>query len=215
MMDLTTRIAYRLHGQERERVETLGEILKWTWADAEDCMGFGEMEEAMRARGDLPAYGEDEDELDEAKEFNLERDYGKVTLEDLSNLLDDSHVYIWRRPSMSNADFRAMREYLGLPAQWLAERFEVNTRTVQKWDSGEALIPKEISEEMRSLEFDTRLVVARFVDELHDNGEMCFEIPRTHEDLEEMEEHADMPLDWWRMVGARVRTERGGFLEWM
>lgn len=178
-------------------------------------MGFGEMEEAMRSRGDLPAYDEDEDELDEAKEFDLERDYAKVTLEDLSHLLDDAGVRVWRRPRMSNADFRAMREYLGLPAQWLAERLEVNTRTVQKWDSGEARIPEGISSRMESLESFTGGVVARFVDELHDDAEMYFEIPRTHEDLEEMDEYADMPLDWWRMVGARVRTERGVVLEWM
>lgn len=214
-MHLATRVAYRYHGQGRERVETLAEILAWTRADERAMYSFGEMEEAMRTRGDLPAYGEDEDELDEAKEFDLERDFAKVTLEDLSNLLDDSHVCIWKRPSMSNADFRAMREYLGLPAQWLADRFEVNTRTVQKWDSGEARIPEGISSKMEALESFTGGVVARFVDELRDDAEMYFEIPRTHEDLEEMDEYADMPLDWWRMVGARVRTMRGGFLEWM
>ncbi|EFQ0234009.1 helix-turn-helix domain-containing protein [Schaalia turicensis] len=215
MMHLTTRIAYRYHGQGRERVETLGEILAWTRADEGAMCRFGEMEEAMRTRGDLPAYDEDEGELDETKEFDLERDFAKVTLEDLSRLLDDAGVRIWRRPRMSNADFRAMREYLGLPAQWLAERLEVNTRTVQKWDSGEARIPEGISLQMESLESFTGGVVARFVDELHDDAEVYFEIPRTHEDLEEVEEYADMPLDWWRMVGARVRTEHGAVLGWM
>ena len=215
MMHLTTRIAYRYHGQGRERVEALGEILAWTRVDERAMYRFGEMEEAMRTRGDLPAYDEDEGELDEAKEFDLERDFAKVTLEDLSHLLDDAGVRIWRRPRMSNADFRAMREYLGLPAQWLAERLEVNPRTVQKGDSGEARIPEGISLQMESLESFTEGAVARFVDELHDDAEMCFEIPRTHGDLEELEEYADMPLDWWRMVGARVRTERGAVLMWM
>lgn len=116
---------------------------------------------------------------------------------------------------MSNADFRAMREYLGLPAHWLAERFEVNHRTVQKWDSGEARVLEGISLQMEALEMDTELAVARFVAELHDDAEMYFEIPRTYEDLEELEEYEDMPLDWWRMVGARVRTERGAVLVWM
>jgi hypothetical protein len=44
---------------------------------------------------------------------------------------------------MNPAEFKTISESLGLTAQWLADRFAVNLRTVQYWQSGERANPPD------------------------------------------------------------------------
>jgi hypothetical protein len=42
---------------------------------------------------------------------------------------------------MTPAEFRVVREFLGLSIEWLAEHLEVNPRTVRHWEDGGYPIP--------------------------------------------------------------------------
>lgn len=47
---------------------------------------------------------------------------------------------------MTPAEFKTIREGLGLNVPWLAERFEVSQRTVYYWESGSRRVPKLVAE---------------------------------------------------------------------
>lgn len=57
---------------------------------------------------------------------------------------------------MNSAEFKTIGESLGLTAQWLADYFDVNLRTIQYWQSGErANPPEEVCLEL--LDLDRRI----------------------------------------------------------
>ncbi len=54
---------------------------------------------------------------------------------------------------MNPAEFKTVSESLGLTAQWLADRFQVNLRTVQYWQSGDRASPPDaVCEELLELD---------------------------------------------------------------
>lgn len=119
---------------------------------------------------------------------------------------------------MTAATFRAMREYLGLSGAWLADQLKVSPRTVRKWDQGEAPIPAGVADEMQRLATMTREFVDREADRLRTHPETMgpFEIPRHRDDIAQMTPATDLPIDWWRAVGARLMEEIPGlWLDWM
>lgn len=118
---------------------------------------------------------------------------------------------------LTSATFRARREYLGLPASWLAKHLDVQERTVRKWDAGEAPIPYRVTGEFERL----AALTAEFVDDTARQlsadpiGTWPFEIPRTVSDRDAMTPANDWPLDWWRNVGARLLDRVPGlWLDW-
>lgn len=122
-----------------------------------------------------------------------------------------------RPERMTSATFRATREYLGLPGSWLAAHLDVAERTVRKWDQGESPIPAGIAEELQRLAAMTREHVERETVRLTGHPEHWpFEIPRGTYDLDQMTPRNDLPIDWWRNVGARLMEAVPGlWLEWI
>lgn len=119
---------------------------------------------------------------------------------------------------MTSATFRALREYLGLPGSWLAAYLEVSERTIRKWDQGESPIPPGVAEELEHLAQVTTDFVDREAERLrHDPaGTWPFEIPRRVHDLHAMTPTTDLPIDWWRNVGARLLLAVPGlWLDWI
>lgn len=53
---------------------------------------------------------------------------------------------------MSNAEFRVMREMLGLPTEWLTGYLGVSLRSVRRWDAGELEAPDGVMDAMDALE---------------------------------------------------------------
>lgn len=47
---------------------------------------------------------------------------------------------------MSGAELKTIREYLGLPASWLATKAEVRERTVNYWESGKTPVPSDVAD---------------------------------------------------------------------
>lgn len=46
---------------------------------------------------------------------------------------------------MTPAELKTIRESLGLPVQWLAERANVQRRTVEYWEAGRSKVPDDVA----------------------------------------------------------------------
>lgn len=67
---------------------------------------------------------------------------------------------------MSDAEFRVLRESLGLTGDWLAEHLGVSPRTVRHWEQGKYTIPYGVAKELRRLEEETAGLVKETAAEL-------------------------------------------------
>ncbi|QBP29703.1 helix-turn-helix DNA binding domain protein [Mycobacterium phage Typha] len=105
---------------------------------------------------------------------------------------------------MTPAEFRIMREYLGLPPVWMAERLGVRERTVARWEHGHAPIPPGVVDEFT----DILEVTARLVDSLIIQAGATGHLVtyRTDEDYRRSGSSyaATFPASWHRAVAARV-----------
>ena len=53
---------------------------------------------------------------------------------------------------MTPAELKTLRESLGLPVQWLAERANVQRRSVEYWEAGRSRVPDDVAELLLKLE---------------------------------------------------------------
>lgn len=135
---------------------------------------------------------------------------------DLARAREDGRLEVAPIPPMNSPTFRAVREHLGLPASWCAARFDVQERTIRKWDQGDALVPAGVAADLWAITEQTREFVDAQAHALRGEFPAIFEIPRNARDLAEMTPVNDFPLDWWRNVGARlVQALPGLVLEWI
>jgi DNA-binding transcriptional regulator YiaG len=67
---------------------------------------------------------------------------------------------------MSDAEFRVLRESLGLTADWLAGHLSVSNRTVRHWEQGKYPVPHGVGKTLRDLEEETAALVKETADEL-------------------------------------------------
>src|SRR5690606_36388832 len=59
--------------------------------------------------------------------------------------------FVKEKTMLTAAEFKTLREHLGIPGEWLARRFGVSDRSVRHWDSGEYPVPERISRWLRWL----------------------------------------------------------------
>lgn len=59
---------------------------------------------------------------------------------------------------MTSAELKTLREACGLSQEWLAQRADVNQRTVRYWESGKSSVPDDVSTLVSEL--DERLSIA-------------------------------------------------------
>jgi transcriptional regulator with XRE-family HTH domain len=121
---------------------------------------------------------------------------------------------------MTPAEFRVLRERLGLTTKWLAEFYGVLHRQVQRWDRGERTnvapgraatlrgIPPERAAALRELEQRTRQVIDDMVRELRIQARAKQGPPtiRTYVTDEQYQEHAGGPWtsSWHRAAVGRA-----------
>src|SRR5690554_8056714 len=72
---------------------------------------------------------------------------------------------------LTAAEFKTLREHLGIPGEWLARRFGVSDRSVRHWDSGKYPVPERISRWMRWLAEDTKVTVSWIAERLETSPE--------------------------------------------
>jgi len=105
---------------------------------------------------------------------------------------------------MTPAEFRILREYLGLPPGWLADHLGVRERTVARWEHGAAPIPPGVVEDITTLAETTARMVHSLIQEAKSAGKLV--TYRTDEDFRASgAPYADtFPASWHRAVAARV-----------
>lgn len=104
---------------------------------------------------------------------------------------------------MTPAEFKTLRESLGLTAQWLATRFTVSLRTIRNWEDGATPVPDAIAEELLNLEAFVEAEADDAIEQLraYDGGEQVYAVPRVDVDLP-----GEFPASLYRAIGARVRA---------
>lgn len=111
---------------------------------------------------------------------------------------------------MSAAEFRCLREWLGLTTLWVADHLDVAERTVHRWEAGASRVPAGVSDEMLRLSEVTYDVLNGAVDQLMDAPEPGIITYRTDEDYRAHHPEQDWPASWHRALCARIADEVPG-----
>lgn len=124
--------------------------------------------------------------------------------------LDPASAVVSVAGRMSPAELRVVREYLGLTAQWLAERLEVARPTLARWEAGGSPIPDRVRLQIEALEADTARTVADGADAVKDLPNPVVVTYRTDADYEKHGPVGGWPASWHRAVVARIAHEVDG-----
>lgn len=107
--------------------------------------------------------------------------------------------------TMAAGEFRMVREYLGLTAEWVADQLGVALRTVRRWEAGASPVPDGVREQMEAWEEDTAQAVHLYSERLMDAPDPFVKLALGDDDVP----HA-WPARWHRHVVARVAQEVPG-----
>jgi hypothetical protein len=112
---------------------------------------------------------------------------------------------------MTDAEFRVVREHLGLTGDWLAGHLGINPRTVRSWEQGRYPIPDGVRLELEDLEQRTAEFVDGIVEKLN-AAPVDATVLTYRNDDEYHAAHPDQPwpASWHRAVVARVAMEVPG-----
>lgn len=108
---------------------------------------------------------------------------------------------------MTAAEFRVVREFLGLTGDWLAAYLDVTDRTVRHWEQGKYPIPDGVRLQIEELEQTTADHVGAIVDGLAGRTEPAVHTFRADDDLYGHHPETGFPSSWHRAVIARVAQE--------
>lgn len=111
---------------------------------------------------------------------------------------------------MTDAEFRVVREFLGLTGDWLAGHLGVEPRTVRRWEQGKYPIPDGVRLAIETLEQDTAQFVTAVIDHLMDLPEPGVVTYRTDAEYHAAHPEIPFPASWHRAVIARVAQEVPG-----
>ena len=111
---------------------------------------------------------------------------------------------------MTDAEFKVVREFLGLTGEWLAGHLGVASRTVRHWEEGKYPIPDGVRTLIESLEVRTGAFVGQSVVGLMDVPDPAVVTYRTNAEYEAAHPDAEFPASWHRAVVARVALEVPG-----
>ena len=106
-------------------------------------------------------------------------------------------------PVMTAAEFRCLRDLLGLTTAWLAARLGVAERTVKRWDHGHAPVPAGVAEAVEQL----REEAGRQLDALVDAVAADATVVTYRTDADAQAAGEVWPASWHRAVCARAADE--------
>ncbi|MDE2100162.1 MAG: hypothetical protein KGL39_23100 [Patescibacteria group bacterium] len=101
---------------------------------------------------------------------------------------------------MTPAEFKCTRELLGFSAQWLAVRFNVSLRTIQRFEDGTQPIPAGISEELEEIDRSIAAAIDGYITFFGNKSDATLEVPRVDADA-----IGGLPASAHRAIAARVR----------
>lgn len=113
---------------------------------------------------------------------------------------------------MTAAELRVVREWLGLPAPWLAAHLQVAERAVSRWESGASVVPDGVRLEVERLERVTAEHVDTAVRAAEDARDPELLTYRTDADFRAHHAGQLWPASWHRAVCARVAHEVPGLV---
>lgn len=111
---------------------------------------------------------------------------------------------------MTDAEFKVIREFLGLTGDWLADYLGFSPRAVRLWEQGKHPIPDEVRIAMESLEARTSSFVGSAVVQLMDLPDPGVITYRTDAEYHAAHPEIEFPASWHRAVVARVALEVPG-----
>lgn len=108
---------------------------------------------------------------------------------------------------MTPAEFKVVREFLGLTGDWLARHLRVNPRTVRSWEQGRDPIPDGVRLELEELERRTAAYVNAYIERLMDVPDPVVVTYRNDAEYRAADPDSPFPASWHRAVIARVAQE--------
>lgn len=111
---------------------------------------------------------------------------------------------------MTPAEFKVVREWLGLTGDWLADHLGVSGRTVRHWEQGKYAIPDGVRLELEDLETRTGEFVGGVVDQLMDLPDPGIITYRDDAEYHAAHPEVPFPASWHRAVCARIAQEVPG-----
>ncbi|MET8746368.1 helix-turn-helix domain-containing protein [Streptomyces sp. NPDC004728] len=111
---------------------------------------------------------------------------------------------------MTDAEFRVVREHLGLTGEWLAGHLGVSARTVRHWEQGKYPIPDGVRLALEDLEVRTGEFVSGAVEQLLDMPEPGVITYRTDAEYHAAHPEISFPASWHRAAVARIAQEVPG-----
>ncbi|NUS76721.1 MAG: DUF1870 family protein [Streptomyces sp.] len=111
---------------------------------------------------------------------------------------------------MTDAEFRVIRDWLGLTGDWLAAHLGVSPRTVRHWEQGKYAIPDGVRLELEDLEARTGAFVDGAVAQLLDLPEPGVITYRTDAEYHAAHPQIPFPASWHRAAIARIAQEVPG-----
>ncbi|MCG2805761.1 DUF1870 family protein [Propionicimonas sp.] len=111
---------------------------------------------------------------------------------------------------MSAAEFRCLREWLGLTTSWVAEHVGVAERSVHRWEAGAMRVPEAVGAKMLQVSEVTYDALNTAVDHLMDLSEPSIWTYRTDDDYRTHHPELDWPASWHRALCARIADEVPG-----
>ncbi|MFJ9799882.1 helix-turn-helix domain-containing protein [Streptomyces sp. NPDC101145] len=111
---------------------------------------------------------------------------------------------------MTDAEFKVIREFLGLTGDWLAAHLGVSPRTVRHWEAGKYAIPDGVRIAIEELEVQTAEFIDGVVDKLRDSDADGLVTYRTDEEYHAAHPDVPFPASWHRAVIARIVQEVPG-----
>jgi transcriptional regulator with XRE-family HTH domain len=111
---------------------------------------------------------------------------------------------------MTDAEFRVIREHLGLTGDWLAGHLGVAPRTVRRWEQGVYPIPDGVRLEIEELEARTAEFIGGRVAELAGVVDPGVSVYRTDAEYHAACPEIELPASWHRAAVARIALEVPG-----
>ncbi|MGW3956236.1 helix-turn-helix domain-containing protein [Streptomyces sp. NPDC004752] len=108
---------------------------------------------------------------------------------------------------MTPAEFKVVREFLGLTGDWLATHLGVSPRTVRHWEYGKYPIPEGVRLEIEDLERRTGEFVSGIIEQLMDLPDPGVITYRGDPEYHAAHPEIAFPASWHRAVVARVAQE--------
>lgn len=108
---------------------------------------------------------------------------------------------------MTDAEFKVVREFLGVTGDWLADHLGVSPRTVRHWEQGKYPIPDGVRLAVENLESTAAQQVTATVEMLNDAPDAVIAIPRAGTDCPPA---CPWPPSWHRAIAARIAQEVPG-----